>query len=216
MTDLGTLGGSSAAAAAINDAGTVVGWAYLADEWTRHAFAWDAVGGTSDLRAAAGFDQSAASAIDASGHVAGWSYYAYYDPDYGYSESPPIATLFDGGAAVAIGDWYTAAHGIRDATADHGMQVVGYGYDACWSQVALLWEADAAGNVTRHELDDSLDAAFAGALVDANAVSVAGAAGRVVVSCAVNDVAHALVLTPSTLPPVPHPLPSPGYLSASA
>src|SRR5690349_2211472 len=45
LTDLGTLGGNTSYALGINDSGTVVGYSYLADNVTRHAFTWTVSGG---------------------------------------------------------------------------------------------------------------------------------------------------------------------------
>lgn len=215
MTDLGTLGGSSSLAAAINEAGTVVGWSYLGDELTQRAFAWDAAGGMRDLGAAAGNDSSAASGIDASGHAVGSSYtlYWWYD-EYGSGlyPGPGTATLFDGGAAITLGGPDSYAYGVRDATADHGVQVVGASYyaDPCSPVVALLWEVDAAGQVTAHDLNDLLDAPFAGEITGATAVS---AAGGIVASGWSGSV---FALTPSMLPPVQQALHAPAYFGAYA
>src|SRR5439155_1512888 len=65
MTDLGTLGGHSSAARAINSAGQVVGLAETADR-VRHGVLWDH-GSTTDL------GEGTACAINASGQIAGVS-----------------------------------------------------------------------------------------------------------------------------------------------
>lgn len=210
MTDLGTLGGLSSSAAAINDAGTVVGWSDLADGFTRRAFAWDATDGMSDLGAAEGNDSSQASAIDASGHVAGYSFtmYWYYDEYYGYYAypGPNTATLFDGGAAIALGGENSHASGILDATADHGVQVVGVATDPadypCSYGQAAIWEIDAGGQVVEQDLNDLLDAAPTGVLTGASSINALG----VILA---SDGYAAALLTPSTLPPVPQVLYAP-------
>ena len=48
MVDLGTLGGTEAAAFTVNDSGQVVGTSVLADNGA-HAFSWTASGGLVDL-----------------------------------------------------------------------------------------------------------------------------------------------------------------------
>src|SRR6185503_13442543 len=40
LTDLGTLGGSSSQAVAINEAGQIIGQSYLAGDAEQHAFVW--------------------------------------------------------------------------------------------------------------------------------------------------------------------------------
>jgi probable HAF family extracellular repeat protein len=70
MQDLGTLGGSSSDAAAINDSGQVVGWADTS-AGSSHAFLYSA-GTMQDLGTLGGSD-SQAYAINASGQVVGWS-----------------------------------------------------------------------------------------------------------------------------------------------
>jgi probable HAF family extracellular repeat protein len=222
MTDLGTLGGWSSSAAAINDAGTVVGWSE-ANGWTQHAFAWDAAGGMRDL-GAAGYEHSAAAGIDASGHAVGLSF-SFYGSYEGYGVTG-TATLFDGGAAIALPGPESDAYGVRDATADHGVQVVGANYnywDPGSPYSAFLWEVDSAGQVTAHDLNDLLDAPFSGELMGATAIN---AAGRIVAlgyaSFVVGTPQHAgtpwhvFVLTPSTLPPVRQALHSPAYFTAVA
>jgi probable HAF family extracellular repeat protein len=68
---LGTLGGASIAYA-INDAGQVVGFSYLSDNLTFHAFLWTAGTGMQDLGTLGGTTSSAA-AVNATGQVVGSS-----------------------------------------------------------------------------------------------------------------------------------------------
>jgi probable HAF family extracellular repeat protein len=69
-TDLGTLGGSSSAAMAINNAGQVVGTASAADG-TSHAFLYSN-GKMTDLGAVSGSSTTVATAINASGLIVGY------------------------------------------------------------------------------------------------------------------------------------------------
>jgi probable HAF family extracellular repeat protein len=69
VTDLGTLGGLTSQAVAINDTGQVVGTSLTADGST-HAFLWSAAVGMLDLGTLGGSNSQAA-AVNALGHVAG-------------------------------------------------------------------------------------------------------------------------------------------------
>ncbi|MFT3898534.1 MAG: hypothetical protein QM719_12745 [Thermomonas sp.] len=74
MTPLGTLPGlPSAIANGINDAGTIVGFAFTNDHLKTRAFAWREGSGMRAL-ADLGGDASLAQAINASGTIVGWSY----------------------------------------------------------------------------------------------------------------------------------------------
>jgi len=73
MIDLGTLGGTNSSAAAVNDAGTVVGWSELPNG-TNHAYIYDAglMVDLNDLIATnSGWTLTGASAINSSGHIVG-------------------------------------------------------------------------------------------------------------------------------------------------
>src|SRR5262249_21296630 len=71
LTDLGTLGGSASAAAAINDVGQIAGSAQTADQ-VYHAFLW-ANGTMTDLGTLGG-SSSRATAINNLGQVVGYTY----------------------------------------------------------------------------------------------------------------------------------------------
>jgi probable HAF family extracellular repeat protein len=72
MQDLGTLGGSTSIAYAINDSGTVVGQADLANG-DQHAFSWTQSGGMQDLGTLGGHE-SVAFGINDAGQIVGESY----------------------------------------------------------------------------------------------------------------------------------------------
>jgi len=72
MQDLGTLGGSTSIAYAINGSGTVVGQADLANG-DQHAFSWTQSGGMQDLGTLGGHE-SAAFGINDAGQIVGESY----------------------------------------------------------------------------------------------------------------------------------------------
>lgn len=70
--DLGTLGGTTSSASAVNDRGQVVGVSSLKHDARRHAFLWES-GRMDDLGTLPGDRSSAATGIDSRGRVVGWS-----------------------------------------------------------------------------------------------------------------------------------------------
>ena len=217
MSSLGTLGGSHSEGAAINDAGDVVGTSLLDDELTRHAFVWDATDGMLYLGDLDGNNGSVATDVNDAGDVVGSSFYAYWQSYYyWYSywvEGPSTATLWQDGVPVALDGPGSQAYSVNDATADHGVQVVGAVYDpTCGEYMPVLWEVDGAGQVTSRVLDESLDAAFTGYIGRAGAINDAG---QIAVSGETSAfAARAYRLDPSDDPPVEQALHAPRYVSA--
>jgi probable HAF family extracellular repeat protein len=71
ILDLGTLGGRSSAASAINASGVVIGWSETASGAT-HAFRWTATKGMVELGMPPGAVMSTASGINDAGEIVGW------------------------------------------------------------------------------------------------------------------------------------------------
>ena len=129
MTDLGTLGGDTSNAFGINDSGQVVGYSYLADNVTYHAFIWSAATGMVDL----GTDNavnSRAWAINSAGDVVGDNDYAGIKSQLPFYWSP-------GGGFVLIGAnlqrGYNFAFGINDASEVTGQFYAPYPYVRAFS-----------------------------------------------------------------------------------
>jgi probable HAF family extracellular repeat protein len=70
--DLGTLGGSTSSANAVNNSGLVVGDSMIAHDADSHAFLWTPAGGMVDLGTLGGTFSSAV-AVNTNGQVAGYS-----------------------------------------------------------------------------------------------------------------------------------------------
>ena len=115
LTDLGTLGGSTSWAFAINALGAVVGSASLPYDVAVHAFLWTADGGMLDLGTLGG-TYSRASGINDAGQVSGWSqvagdtsYHAFlWDPTSGMSDlgtfGGDTSFAYDVGGRFACGE----------------------------------------------------------------------------------------------------------------
>jgi probable HAF family extracellular repeat protein len=95
LTDLGTLGGTNGNANSLNDAGEVVGQAYLAGDEAYHAFLWKN-GGMKDLGILPGDICSSAFAINSASQIVGIS-----SLDCGFFIT---AVLWEGGDLVDLND----------------------------------------------------------------------------------------------------------------
>ncbi len=136
MQDLGTLGGNTSYAVGINDSGEVVGFSYLADNVTTHAFTWTAAGGMVDLGRPFGYTSTEGWCINSAGNLAGDAIQAggrrvpfFWSPTGGFRTLPPNA-----------GDFRNYAFGINDSDKVTGQQ---YGNGSAGGVVhAYYWAAD--------------------------------------------------------------------------
>lgn len=128
--DLGTLGGESSEAVAVNGSGAIAGNSYTADDQL-HAFLWTAGGGMQDLGTLGG-DRSTAEAINSSGDIAGTSRTASGDL-HAFLWHRSTGTMEDLGTP---GGSYSIATDMNDAD-----QVVGYGASVAGGQVPFSWSS---------------------------------------------------------------------------
>ena len=127
-TDLGTLGGESSEATAVNDSGQVVGRAETSSGDV-HAFSWTHAGGMVDLGTLVGGKESEATAVNASGQVVGWSYTS--------SGNIHAFSWTHAGGMVDLG---TLGSGSSEATAVNASgQVVGWSYTSSGNVHAFSW-----------------------------------------------------------------------------
>jgi probable HAF family extracellular repeat protein len=127
IVDLGTLGGTSSVARAVNESGQVVGYSDITGNTGTHAFSWTAAGGMIDLGAPAGTGTFAADVSD-SGQVVGYisngiAFAFSWTANGGMVGLPALA---DGGSSTA------------NAVNNHG-QVVGWSSGLGFSQHATMW-----------------------------------------------------------------------------
>jgi probable HAF family extracellular repeat protein len=142
LVDLGTLGGSTSGATAINKSGEVVGYATTLGDAATHAFRWR--GGTmTDLGVLPGGGYSCANAINDRGQIVGTSDALVPSAGVAGSTIAPQAFLYQDGQMVDIdpntpvvlfpGSW---AYGINDAG-----EVVGDVLNAAMDSRAFLFSA---------------------------------------------------------------------------
>jgi probable HAF family extracellular repeat protein len=131
MIDLGTLGGTSAEATAINNRGTIVGWADTSGNLTERAFI-ETNGKMTDLGSLGGF-QSGATAVNDRGQVVGWSFVV------GNSKVEPF--LYSNGTMVDLNSLLPANSGITINTAvaiNNKGQIGAIGSTSGSAEVAVL------------------------------------------------------------------------------
>ena len=92
MVDLGTLGGASSAANAVNASGQVAGESELSSGFV-HAFLWSQSGGLKDLGTLSGGQQSGANAINSAGEIAGWANVGTNDHAITWTQSGGLVDL---------------------------------------------------------------------------------------------------------------------------
>ena len=131
MTDLGTLGGSSSEAMAVNNHGDVVGWSDVTGDVGQQAFL-DHDGTMTDLGTLGGY-ASAATAINDKGQVVGWSYVA--------GSSRVDSFLYSGGTMVDLSELVTSNTGLTLASVvgiNNRGQIAATGATPDGSEVVLI------------------------------------------------------------------------------
>jgi probable HAF family extracellular repeat protein len=125
--DMGTLGGDSSAATAINDSGQVVGWSRIApNNPTYHAFLWTPADRMIDLGSFGG--NSYAVSVNEAGNVAGWS-----------ETAAGVEHAFFWSAATGMVDLGTLGVDSRAANINDAGTVVGHGTTTTGATRAFAW-----------------------------------------------------------------------------
>jgi probable HAF family extracellular repeat protein len=140
MTDLGTLGGKSAAAVAINARGQIVGWAET-KAGVRHAFLWQN-GRMLDLGTIPGTKGSTAVAINSRGQITGYSFSKLPDEHAASVDQTlsqlPRAFIWQNGEMTAI-DAPGAQFSVAVAINDRG-QIIGNALAQNRSSRGFVWQ----------------------------------------------------------------------------
>jgi probable HAF family extracellular repeat protein len=184
--DIGTLGGTSAAANGINDAAQIVGWSITA-AGASHAFVWQN-GVMTDLGTLPGGGSSSATAINENGIITGSS---------GTTNSSEDAALFENGTVVDLGVPLGFASSSANALNNNGV-VVGVAAVGSYRGVQHAFVA-ANGEIT--DLN-RLIPGNSGSWVLQTATGI-NDRGIIIGTGTTNKIQHAFLLTPTTAVTVP-------------
>lgn len=144
MRDLGSLGGTCAIAAAINNRGDVVGHSTLTDNATERPFLWTAKGGMRDLGSLGG-DFAHANAINERGEVIGYSTMVPRGQGQAPTYAKGRAFYWKDGKMTnlgTLGDDYSQANGINNFG-----QIVGETFSATTGDSLSGWISDRGGPI---------------------------------------------------------------------
>ena len=135
IQDLGTLGGTSSLASAVNDRGQVVGFTYLPNDTEVHAFSWTQAGGMVDLGTLGGYS-SQAIAVNDSGQIVGWAFTADGTTHaFSWTQAGGMVNL------GSLGGTYSGANAVNASG-----QIVGGASAADGASRAVLWQAPQSTN----------------------------------------------------------------------
>jgi probable HAF family extracellular repeat protein len=134
IVDLGTLGGSSSSATAVNAGGDVVGVSFTSGDAAQHAFFWSAAGGMVDVGTLGGTN-SFATAINASGLVVGYSDVTGNGAQHAFAWSQANGIVDLG----TLGGPWSQAFAVNDAGQVAGQAVPASPPPGPYPQHAFLW-----------------------------------------------------------------------------